>query len=111
MALERSGRRQRVWLPTLPLAGFLGSFLNDWEVTDQIEQEDEDPDRIPGVETSIGSLVIASPRNPDAYPPRNILETIGSTIVTLAEAATNGNSLFALKMGLITCKGSVRRAS
>lgn len=47
---------------------------------------------------------MASRRNPDALPPRNLFELVMSWIHDLIQTLAGGNSLFALKAGLLTSK-------
>lgn len=49
-------------------------------------------------------LGATAPRNPDALPPRNIVEEVATWLHTNIGLLTRGNSLFALKGGVLTGK-------
>lgn len=45
---------------------------------------------------------MASRRNPDALPPRNLFEKVMASVHDLLAALSGGNALFALKAGTLT---------
>lgn len=95
---------------------------NNWEVTDDTERnEEEDPgqlalwprlpglanfppvDLIPGIPGGPNfDLGEAHPRNPDAYPPTNIIQHLGALISDGLDALARGNCLYAIKAGFLT---------
>ncbi|KAJ2933854.1 hypothetical protein H1R20_g3236, partial [Candolleomyces eurysporus] len=68
--------------------------------------DDDDPDVIQGLHPvdseSTGDLGLPKKRDPDALPPRNALELILNTVYHALNGITTGNSLFAIKAGLIS---------
>ena len=60
-------------------------------------------DAIPGLDpTSLADLGQAVRRDPDALPPRNTLEKSMNCIYHIVKEMGGGNSLFALKAGILT---------
>ncbi|KZT00914.1 uncharacterized protein LAESUDRAFT_523085 [Laetiporus sulphureus 93-53] len=99
--LEENYKKSRLWMPMLPFKKLID--LNAYDTTALEQNDDEDPERIPGIEPEWEEdLGMASRRNPDALPPRNLFEQVMSWIHDLIQALAGGNSLFALKAGLLT---------
>lgn len=62
-------------------------------------------DIIPGLDpTSLPDLGDAVKRDPDALPPRNVMEKTVNWVYQTAKGAGGGNALFALKAGILTSK-------
>ncbi|PAV21583.1 hypothetical protein PNOK_0154000 [Pyrrhoderma noxium] len=101
--LEKTRPRSRLWLPILPLKQII--FWSKWEPTDSGLQtnEDEDPDIIQGIDPEKQHLLdVPQRRDPDALPPGNILEAIGSLFHHSAAGLTRGNAVFGFKAGVVS---------
>jgi hypothetical protein len=98
--LETERKKPRLWLPSLPKL----FTWTTWEPSETIERDDdEDPEIIPGINpawmTDLGQAV---KRDPDALPPKNVLEIAMNWIYRAAIGIGGGNVLFALKAGTLT---------
>ncbi|KAG1718215.1 hypothetical protein EDB19DRAFT_1899481 [Suillus lakei] len=97
--LETERKKPKLWLPSLPKL----LIWTTWEASEIIENDDEDPEMIPGINpdwmTDLGKAV---KRDPDALPPRNALEMAMNWIYRAAISIGGGNVLFALKAGTLT---------
>ncbi|KIJ33026.1 hypothetical protein M422DRAFT_265055 [Sphaerobolus stellatus SS14] len=99
--LERTRTKRRLWAPILPLRSILTWSM--WETNDSTETADEEnPDVIPGISIKGQDLGEAEPRNPDALPPSNFIELIGTEVYLFLTGLGGGNSLFGLKAGLLS---------
>ncbi|EJD51076.1 hypothetical protein AURDEDRAFT_182332 [Auricularia subglabra TFB-10046 SS5] len=106
LRLDADRPTSRIWWPILPFSAIITSLGESWEVqetTANNEQQEEDPDRIPGIQAQIAyDLGEAHPRNPDAVPPSNIFQLLVSEIADGLEALWKGNALFAIKTAVLT---------
>ncbi|KAF9813949.1 hypothetical protein IEO21_05385 [Rhodonia placenta] len=101
-SMEENNKKSRLWTPQLPIRKVL-----DWgrydDAADLERDDDEDPDVIPGIQAEWEEdLGMASRRNPDALPPRNLFEKVMASVHDLLAALSGGNALFALKAGTLT---------
>ncbi|KZW02716.1 hypothetical protein EXIGLDRAFT_601614 [Exidia glandulosa HHB12029] len=115
IALDEHRKLYRIWLPSVPWSAIIRSMSNNWEVTDDTERNEEEdpgrdpvayflvPDMIPGIQGGPNlDLGEAHPRNPDAYPPTNVMQEIGALISDGFDALARGNCLYAIKAGFLT---------
>ncbi|PFH45992.1 hypothetical protein AMATHDRAFT_70774 [Amanita thiersii Skay4041] len=98
--LETERRHCRVWTPVQRL------FFrwHNWNVVDLNDDfEEEDPDLIQGVGPSMETedLILPARRDPDALPPRNVLEWAMSLLYFGVASLAGGNVLFACKAGVL----------
>lgn len=118
--LEKKCTRTKLWLPTLSLTKFL--VWSRWDTTEDEHEDDEDPgtsltsaspfritdslrhiDVIRGLNPEESAdLGIPQRRNPDALPPSNIVEQIFSWLYLCFSTLLSGNTLFALKAGVLS---------
>ena len=59
-------------------------------------------DSIPGVAPVVDDLGIPLRRDPDALPPRNVLESAMNWVYHAASGLTKGNVVFAIKAAVLT---------
>ncbi|PCH32963.1 hypothetical protein WOLCODRAFT_141429 [Wolfiporia cocos MD-104 SS10] len=100
--MEEQNKKARLWLPSFPLSKVwqTGRYENTIEAE---QDDDEDPDIIPGMETEWDEdLGMASRRHPDALPPSNLFEHIMAWVHTAIFSLGGGNVMFAVKAGLLT---------
>ncbi|KAL5518361.1 hypothetical protein ACEPAH_43 [Sanghuangporus vaninii] len=101
--LEKTRPRSRLWLPILPFKEII--MRSKWEPPDAGLQhaDDEDPDIIQGIEPEKAELLThAKRRDPDALPPTNAIETIGTLIYASINALGRGNAVFGFKAGILS---------
>ncbi|KAL4245332.1 hypothetical protein ABKN59_008325 [Abortiporus biennis] len=103
--LETERQKAKLWLPTLPL---LANFLqwSRWETSDDNQEaDDENPDIVQGLEPDsewAGDLGTPVRRDPDALPPKNFFQLVMYWIYWAISSLASGNTLFALKAGVLT---------
>ncbi|KAH7923390.1 hypothetical protein BV22DRAFT_1196761 [Leucogyrophana mollusca] len=102
--LEKARPQPRLWAPTLSQSFAKLISWNPWEASEILERDDdENPELIPGMDpewmTDLGKAVR---RDPDALPPRNVLEVATNSIYRLFVSLSGGNTLYALKAGALT---------
>ncbi|KAI0917777.1 hypothetical protein AcV7_007101 [Taiwanofungus camphoratus] len=100
--LEKNYKKARLWTPSLPI-----SRLLDWthySSSDDVDQDDdEDPDMIPGIDQEMeDDLGMASRRDPDALPAQNTFQKAMNLLHRALVGLSGGNALFALKAGVLT---------
>ncbi|KAI0344331.1 hypothetical protein BDW22DRAFT_1355705 [Trametopsis cervina] len=102
--LEKERKRARLWFPT-----FAATFLFWWTrwngSSDMDHTDDEDPDIIQYMERDAEGdpdLGETKARDPDALPPSNMFEYIMFLLYKGFASIGGGNSLFAIKAGLLT---------
>ncbi|KAL5495894.1 hypothetical protein ACEPAI_1358 [Sanghuangporus weigelae] len=101
--LEKTRTHSRLWLPILPFNQII--MRTKWEPPDAGLQhnEDEDPDIIQGIEPEKAELLgHAERRDPDALPPTNMIEAIGTLIYSSVNALGRGNAVFGFKAGFLS---------
>ncbi|OCB89516.1 hypothetical protein A7U60_g3311 [Sanghuangporus baumii] len=101
--LEKTRPCSRLWLPILPFKQII--MRSKWEPPDAGLQhaEDEDPDVIQGIEPEKAELLShAERRDPDALPPTNAIEAIGTLIYASVNALGRGNAVFGFKAGVLS---------
>ncbi|KAF8550186.1 hypothetical protein OG21DRAFT_1469052 [Imleria badia] len=100
--LETEREAPRVWFPTMDWSRLI--HRTTWEPSEMVERDDdENPDVIPGLDpTSLTDLGQAVRRDPDALPPRNLLEKTANWVYHTVKNIGGGNALFALKAGMLT---------
>ena len=78
--------------------------LVPWNGMDDLEHgDDEDPDVIQGIQPEWDAdLGMTGRRDPDALPPSNAFQVVMHWIHDLVTSLGRGNTLFALKAGLLT---------
>ncbi|KAF9521875.1 hypothetical protein CPB83DRAFT_840925 [Crepidotus variabilis] len=120
---ERPWPSSRFWMPVL------NAFK--WDITlvaDQGDDDDDNPDLIQGLQhdkdadtetmtssttagarkpahsaySSQNDLGLAHRRDPDALPPRNIIEWVLNLVYRIVTGLGGGNSMFAIKAGMLT---------
>ncbi|KAH9933951.1 uncharacterized protein BXZ73DRAFT_45967 [Epithele typhae] len=98
--LEKSSQRSQMWWPSVPFKRFLRSA--PW--TEELERgDDEDPDVVQGIQSDWSEdLGLASKRDPDALPPQNAFQECMIKAYDVIHSVGRGNSLFALKAGVLT---------
>ncbi|KAH6904695.1 hypothetical protein BKA70DRAFT_1296143 [Coprinopsis sp. MPI-PUGE-AT-0042] len=98
--LEKERTQCKLWTPV--------THLFQWTAHDVPEDydndHDDDPDIIQGTRPMDyeGDLGLPKRRDPDALPPRNVLEWLMSRIHRASVSLWAGNSLFAIKAGFIS---------
>ncbi|KAJ6630533.1 hypothetical protein B0H10DRAFT_1981580 [Mycena sp. CBHHK59/15] len=109
--LRKERKKERLWTPAHKL------FLDwsNWHLSDFGEDE-EDPDKIQGIPPALEEWDLGMPRrrDPDALPPRNSFEWILSLSYRAVAQLGGGNTLFALKAGVLTvimCLPSLLKSS
>ncbi|KAK7688323.1 hypothetical protein QCA50_008695 [Cerrena zonata] len=99
--LEKTYTKATLWLPTLSLSKIL--VWSRWDTDDGEHADDEDPDIIPGLgPEESADLGLTGRRDPDALPPSNFFEIVMSWLYNGFRSLMSGNSLFALKAGVLT---------
>ncbi|KAF8123857.1 hypothetical protein EV363DRAFT_1587054 [Boletus edulis] len=100
--LETAREVPKVWFPRMHLSGL--AQRTTWEPSEQTwTGDDENPDTILGLDqTSLTDLGQAVRRDPDALPPRNVLEKTVNWAYYTAKGIGGGNALYALKAGVLT---------
>ncbi|KAJ2912099.1 hypothetical protein MD484_g8319, partial [Candolleomyces efflorescens] len=105
LKLEEKRTKVRFWAPV--------THIFRWGPHDVPENaahdDDDDPDVIQGLHpvNSVeddSDLGLPEKRDPDALPPRNALEHVLNTVYHALNSVTAGNSLFAVKAGLISAR-------
>ncbi|KAF5319812.1 hypothetical protein D9611_012858 [Ephemerocybe angulata] len=96
--LEGERKQLRLWTPV--------SHLFRWNENQMPETrehiDDDDPDVIQGAhDKDLDDLGLPKRRDPDALPPRNVFEVLMNAAYRAGESMTHGNSLFAIKAGLV----------
>ncbi|KAF8510808.1 hypothetical protein BU17DRAFT_55138 [Hysterangium stoloniferum] len=98
LELDTNRTRKRIWPTVLPLRKILS--WSSWGATEGSPRgDDEDPNKIPGIEVKSQDLGAVEPRNPDALPPANMVELFGAHIYVFLSVLGTGNALFGLKAG------------
>ncbi|GLB35374.1 putative ER transporter, 6TM, N-terminal [Lyophyllum shimeji] len=98
IGLQHARKTQRLWHPAARV-----DWWRDWNLAEQERGEDEDPDKIQGLDPRIEhDLGLPQRRDPDALPPRNIFEQVMGTIYHSLTGLEGGNVLFAMKAGVLT---------
>ncbi|KAF7322544.1 hypothetical protein HMN09_00032900 [Mycena chlorophos] len=114
-AMETAHQSQRLWTPAPMFLSWTKGTLHFPEFG--LGHEEEDPDKIIGVPEEIeheNDLWTAKKRDPDALPPRNNLEWVMNRIYRLFSELGTGNTLYALKGGILTvlmCLPSLMKSS
>ncbi|KAH7888067.1 hypothetical protein F5I97DRAFT_1806524 [Phlebopus sp. FC_14] len=100
--LEKERTYPRLWVPSMDFSKL--AFWSVWEPSEILEKDDdEDPDMIPGIDPqTMMDLGRAVRRDPDALPPRNILETVMNCLYRMVVGVGGGNMLYATKAGVLT---------
>ncbi|EIW75984.1 hypothetical protein CONPUDRAFT_93215 [Coniophora puteana RWD-64-598 SS2] len=97
--LEKTRKRNKLWVPIFKLI----RPFSAWDTSDMLDDNEEDPDIIPGMKPQwMSDLGEVRRRDPDALPPSNWMEHIMNWIYRRALGFTGGNFLFALKAGVLT---------
>ncbi|EDQ99398.1 uncharacterized protein LACBIDRAFT_316563 [Laccaria bicolor S238N-H82] len=96
--LESSRLENKLWTPIRTL-----KLWWPWDMSEHGQQDelDDNPNVVQGAEPMHGDLGIARRRDPDALPPRNVLEWC-SNYLYLFLTRRGGNLLYAVKAGLFT---------
>ncbi|TDL16038.1 hypothetical protein BD410DRAFT_731828 [Rickenella mellea] len=100
--IEKIRRHPRLWFPTVSIRKTI--FSMKWDRSeDPNEDGDEDPDMIPGIDLDVSEeLGAARRRDPDALPPRHRLQAIGILMHYFIVGLGRGNTVFAIKAGVLT---------
>jgi len=99
--LENTRQRRRLWLPLLSFRKLFS--WSSWEPSDTNvgNDDDEDPDMVIGIDPNNQfGIDVAQRRDPDALPPSNVVEEIGSMIHLAFDALRGANIQFAIKAGI-----------
>ncbi|KAF8067019.1 hypothetical protein FPV67DRAFT_1769133 [Lyophyllum atratum] len=97
--LQKERKAPRLWHPARAI-----EWWKNWEPAEDAAQgEDEDPDKIQGLDQQIlDDLGMPQRRDPDAMPPRNMFEQVMSMVYYSFSGLAGGNVLFAMKAGVLT---------
>lgn len=96
--LQKERGTQRLWHPARKI-----DWWKSWELAEEEHGEDEDPDKIQGLDPYIEQdLGLPRRRDPDALPPRNIFEQAISAVYYSLTGLEGENVLFAVKAGVLT---------
>ncbi|CAK5277324.1 unnamed protein product [Mycena citricolor] len=100
--LEKRRTTSQLWTPVHSFDFSRKNWIH-WHISD-LEQDEEDPDRIPGVSPALDDFDLgdAKRRDPDALPPRNHFEWFMSMLYRAVAQLGRGNALFAIKGAILT---------
>ncbi|KAF8629340.1 hypothetical protein AX15_003501 [Amanita polypyramis BW_CC] len=97
IGLEEKRRSETIWTPV--------QYLFKWSsvaISDNIEKDDEEnPELIEGIE-DFDDYGRPQKRDPDALPPSNPFELIADYLYYAAAGVLSGNTLYAIKAGVLT---------
>ncbi|KAI0641257.1 hypothetical protein C8Q79DRAFT_919931 [Trametes meyenii] len=102
ITLEKGYRKAKLWWPGHGIRKWVE--WSPWNPSADMERaDDEDPDIIQGIQPEWNEdLGMTRRRDPDALPPTNAFQSVMHWVYELATALGRGNSLFALKAGLLS---------
>ncbi|KAH8827139.1 hypothetical protein DL96DRAFT_1669804 [Flagelloscypha sp. PMI_526] len=97
--LETERQTCRLWTPVTRLFKW-----SQWQIDESIFDDDENPDVVKGIDPSTQDdfMPMTGRRDPDALPPRNVLEWGLSKGYQLVRGLAHGNALFAMKAAILT---------